>query len=38
MKQKVEYKVLENHPQDSRIKIKEDGIFQTMGLRGGCRV
>jgi len=31
----VTYKVLENHPQDSRIKIKEDGIFQTMGNRGG---
>ncbi len=27
--------VLENHPQDSRIKIKEDGIFQTMGARQG---
>ena len=27
--------VLENHPMDSRIKIKEDGIFQTMGVRGG---
>lgn len=27
--------VLENHPQDSRLKIKEDGIFQTMGARGG---
>lgn len=27
--------VLENHPQDSRIKIKDDGIFQTMGARGG---
>ena len=31
----VTWKVLENHPQDSRIKIKEDGIFQTMGRRGG---
>ena len=27
--------VLENHPMDSRIKVKEDGIFQTMGVRGG---
>ena len=27
--------VLENHPQDSRIKVKDDGIFQTMGARGG---
>ena len=27
--------VLENHPQDSRIKIKDDGIFQTMGRRQG---
>lgn len=28
--------VLENHPQDSRIKIKEDGVFQTMGARQGA--
>ena len=28
--------MLENHPQDSRIKIKEDGIFQTLGCRGGA--
>ncbi len=28
--------VLENHPQDSRMKIKEDGIFQTMGARQGA--
>lgn len=30
------YVVLENHPQDSRMKIKEDGIFQTMGARQGA--
>ena len=29
------YKVIENHPMDSRIKIKEDGIFQTLSDRGG---
>ena len=33
---KTEYIVLENHPQDSRIKIKEDDIFQTLGCRGGA--
>lgn len=27
--------VLENHPMDSRMKIKDDGIFQTMGARQG---
>ena len=27
--------VLENHPNDSRIKIKEDGIFQTLSSRMG---
>lgn len=31
----VTWKVLENHPQDSRIKIRDDGVFQTMGSRGG---
>lgn len=30
--------VLENHPMDSRIKIKEDGVFQTMGVRGGAGI
>ena len=34
-RENVSYRVLENHPQDSRIKIKDDGIFQTMGARGG---
>ena len=32
---KHETVVLENHPQDSRIKIKDDGVFQTMGARQG---
>ena len=27
--------VLENHPMDSRMKIKDDGIFQTMSVRSG---
>ena len=31
----VKTTVLENHPMDSRIKIKEDGVFQTMSARGG---
>lgn len=34
-RENVSFKVLENHPQDSRLKIKDDGIFQTMGARGG---
>lgn len=29
------YRVLDNHPMDSRMRIKEDDIFQTMGTRGG---
>lgn len=29
------YKVIENHPADSRIKICEDGIFQTLSSRMG---
>lgn len=35
VKGKLLYKVLENHPMDSRIKIKDDGIFQTMSTSGG---
>jgi DNA (cytosine-5)-methyltransferase 1 len=35
------YKVLENHPNDSRVKIREDNIFQSltsrMGTGGGQR-
>lgn len=31
----VLYRVLDNHPMDSRIGIKENNIFQTMGTRGG---
>ena len=27
--------ILENHPMDSRVKIKEDGIFQTLPTRMG---
>ena len=33
----VLYRVLDNHPMDSRIGIKENNIFQTMGTRGGGR-
>ena len=29
--------VLENHPADSRVKICEDGIFQTLSSRMGTR-
>lgn len=33
------YKIIENHPQDSRVKYREDGVFQTlssmMGQGGG---
>ena len=39
MKKETEPKVVENHAQDFRWKIKEDGIFQTlsssMGTGGG---
>ena len=39
MNEKIQAYVVENHPQDSRVKIKEDGIFQAlaaqMGLGGG---
>lgn len=27
--------VLENHPNDSRVKIREDGVFQTLSGRMG---
>lgn len=30
-----EAKIIENHPNDSRVKIKEDGIFQTLSSRMG---
>ncbi len=33
--QNVKHTVLDNHPMDSRMKIKEDGVFQTMGARQG---
>jgi DNA (cytosine-5)-methyltransferase 1 len=35
----MEFKIIENHPNDSRVKYKEDGVFQTlsscMGTGGG---
>jgi len=31
----VSYKVLENHPADSRVKICEDDVFQTLSSRMG---
>lgn len=30
-----EAKIIENHPNDSRVKIKADGIFQTLSSRMG---
>ena len=35
VKENVLYKVLENHPADSRLKICEDNIFQTLSSRMG---
>ena len=37
MKEKSSSKfwILENHPNDSRVKIKTDGIFQTLSSRMG---
>lgn len=35
MMENVSYKVLENHPTDSRVKICEDGVFQTLSSRMG---
>ncbi len=31
----MKYLVLENHPNDSRVKIKENGIFQALSCRMG---
>lgn len=35
IKENVSYRVLENHPADSRVKICEDNIFQTLSSRMG---
>lgn len=35
MKESASFRVLENHPADSRVKICEDGIFQTLSSRMG---
>lgn len=29
------YKVIENHPNDSRVKYREDDVFQTLSSRMG---
>jgi DNA (cytosine-5)-methyltransferase 1 len=29
------YKIIENHPQDSRVKYREDGVFQTLSSKMG---
>ncbi len=34
-KEKLSFKILENHPADSRVKICEDNIFQTLSSRMG---
>lgn len=34
-KESVSYKILENHPADSRVRICEDNIFQTLSSRMG---
>lgn len=31
----MEYKIIENHPNDSRVKYREDNIFQTLSSRMG---
>ena len=35
MKENASYKVLENHPADSRVKICQDNVFQTLSSRMG---
>ena len=35
MKENSLYRVIENHPADSRVKICEDGVFQTLSSRMG---
>lgn len=35
MKGSASYKILENHPADSRLKICDDGICQTLSSRMG---
>ena len=34
-KENVSFRILENHPNDSRIKIREDNVFQTLSGRMG---
>lgn len=34
-KENVSFRILENHPADSRVKYSEDGIFQTLSSRMG---
>ena len=33
--EQIQYWILENHPADSRVKICDDGIFQTLSSRMG---
>ena len=35
MRESASYKILENHPADSRVKLCEDGVFQTLSGRMG---
>ena len=34
-KENVSFRILENHPNDSRIKISKDNVFQTLSGRMG---
>ena len=34
-KENVSYNVLENHPNDSRVRIRTDNVFQTLSSRMG---
>lgn len=34
-KENVSFRILENHPNDSRVKIREDNVFQTLSSRMG---
>lgn len=34
-REKLSFKILENHPADSRVKIQENNVFQTLSSRMG---
>lgn len=35
MNENISFKIIENHPNDSRVKFREDGTFQTLSGRMG---